>query len=89
MPKNMCQSCGMPMNQDPKGCGTNADGSLNSEYCSYCFKDGKFTWTDATAAQMTSFCKTKLREMGYGRIKSWLFTAGIKNLKRWKQPVSK
>jgi hypothetical protein len=27
----MCQSCGMPLKQDPQGGGTNADGSKNKE----------------------------------------------------------
>ena len=36
-----CQSCGMPMMCDDL-CGTNADGSANSDYCKYCYKDGEF-----------------------------------------------
>lgn len=27
----------------PEDFGTNADGSPNSEYCRYCFRDGEFT----------------------------------------------
>lgn len=40
--ENFCQSCGMPM-ELPEQYGTNKDGSLNTEYCVYCFKDGSFT----------------------------------------------
>ena len=36
-----CQSCGMPMTSDDV-CGTDADGSLNFDYCKYCYKDGEF-----------------------------------------------
>jgi hypothetical protein len=36
-----CQSCGMPLTKEYFS--TNADGSTNTEYCSYCFKDGAFT----------------------------------------------
>ena len=36
-----CQSCGMPMTEDDI-CGTNADGSINFDYCKYCYKDGEF-----------------------------------------------
>lgn len=36
-----CQSCGMPM-KNAADSGTNADGSANKEYCSYCFQKGKF-----------------------------------------------
>jgi hypothetical protein len=31
----------MPM-QDESLYGTNADGSVNSDYCKYCYKDGEF-----------------------------------------------
>ena len=40
MKDNICQSCSMPMTQDDYG--TNKDGSLNSDYCKYCYKDGEF-----------------------------------------------
>jgi len=39
---NICQSCGMPISED-KQKGTHKDGSLSDDYCSYCFKTGKFT----------------------------------------------
>ena len=38
---DICQSCAMPM-QDESLYGTNADGSINSDYCKYCYKDGEF-----------------------------------------------
>jgi hypothetical protein len=38
----ICQSCGMPLDKDPKKGGTNADKSLIEKYCSFCFNDGKF-----------------------------------------------
>ena len=42
-PKNsICQSCGMPLDKDPHGGGTNADKSISAKYCSFCFRDGKF-----------------------------------------------
>lgn len=37
----ICQSCSMPMD-DEKLFGTNKDGSKNSEYCIYCYKNGEF-----------------------------------------------
>ena len=42
MEQKICQSCGMPM-VTPEEFGTNSDGSVNKDYCAYCFKDGKFT----------------------------------------------
>jgi hypothetical protein len=41
MEKTICQSCGMPI-EKPEQFSTNADGSVNHDYCIYCFKDGKF-----------------------------------------------
>lgn len=37
----MCQSCAMPMD-DESVYGTDKDGSKNSDYCKYCYKDGEF-----------------------------------------------
>lgn len=37
----ICQSCSMPMD-DEKVFGTNADGTKNSDYCIYCYKNGEF-----------------------------------------------
>ena len=36
----LCQSCGMPLTNEVLG--TNADVAPNHDYCSYCYKDGKF-----------------------------------------------
>ena len=52
MEKQFCQSCGMPMDT-PELFGTNADGSKNEDYCTYCFKDGKFT-QDVTMEKITT-----------------------------------
>jgi len=41
--RKICQSCGMPLDKDPLGGGTNADQSLSDKYCSFCYRDGKFT----------------------------------------------
>ena len=35
--------------------GTNSDGSANSDYCEYCYKDGEFT-QDCTLDQMIDIC---------------------------------
>lgn len=80
-----CQSCGMPLNKDPKKGGTNADGSISTMYCSYCFEDGKFKQPDWTAEQMQEFSKGKLKEMGFPGFLAGFFTKGIPKLKRWKK----
>lgn len=42
MKNKICQSCGMPMMAEEQF-GTNDDGSMNTEYCTYCYQDGAFT----------------------------------------------
>jgi hypothetical protein len=78
-----CQSCGMPMKQDPKKGGSNAEGTVNHKFCSYCYVDGNYTF-NGTASEMQDFCKNKMREMGMNPVTSWLFTRGIPRLERWK-----
>ncbi len=34
-----CQSCGMPMSAKEQF-GTEADGALSKDYCTYCYRDG-------------------------------------------------
>ena len=41
MNKKICQSCGMPI-IDNKDLGINKDGSINDDYCKYCYMNGEF-----------------------------------------------
>ena len=41
MENKLCQSCGMPMTLSEQY-GINKDGSINTDYCKYCFEDGSF-----------------------------------------------
>lgn len=75
----------MPFRSDPKGGGTNADGSKSKMYCSYCYENGKFTQPDWTAQQMQEFVKGKLKEMGgIPKLFAGFFSKGIPKLERWK-----
>ena len=86
MKKNFCQSCGMPMSQDPAGGGTNSDGSQNEQYCSYCYQNGEFTSAHIqTAQEMQVFCMKIMQEKGMSKFMSWLFTRGIPKLERWQK----
>ena len=40
----ICQCCGMPL-EDPI-IGRNADGTLNEDYCQWCYADGTYTYSD-------------------------------------------
>lgn len=37
----ICQSCGMPIESNDI-LGTNVDGSINNDYCKYCYQNGEF-----------------------------------------------
>lgn len=41
MENKICQSCGMPIT-DFSQLGTNKDGSINQDYCKYCYVNGEF-----------------------------------------------
>ena len=79
-----CQSCGMPLKADPKGGGTNADGSRSSEYCSLCYRDGKLINPEMTIDEMRALIIEKLGEKGYPRFIARFFTLGLNRLKRWR-----
>ena len=78
-----CQSCGMPLKGDPKGGGTNADGTLSQDYCSYCYVDGGFVNPSMTVDQMKTLVVEKLREKGFPKFVAMFFAIGLKRLKRW------
>lgn len=42
--KLICQCCGMPL--DDEIIGRNQDGSLNEEYCKWCYADGTYTYSN-------------------------------------------
>jgi hypothetical protein len=79
-----CQSCGMPLSKDPKGGGTNADGSTSATYCSHCYAGGAFTLPDITLDQMKERARGKLVEMGFPGFLAGLFTRNIAKLERWR-----
>ena len=50
---HICQSCGMAMHNSDFG--RNADGNMNTDYCKYCYPDGKFV-KDETMEEMIESC---------------------------------
>ena len=71
--------------------GTNADGSLNEDYCIYCYKDGKFT-QECSMDEMIEFCAQFVDEvnknvpepMSKEQYKQMMY-AFFPHLKRWKK----
>ena len=43
--KLICQCCGMPIDDDSI-LGRDKDGTLNEEYCKWCYADGTYTYND-------------------------------------------
>ena len=80
-----CQSCGMPLSKDPKGSGTNSDGTKSNMYCSYCFDKGQFTQPDISLEEMKVLVKGKLKEVGFPGFITGFFTMGMSKLERWKK----
>ena len=84
--QKFCQSCAMPIGDDGLF-GTNADGSVNEDYCKYCFKDGEFT-SDMTMDEMMAFCTEKMTEI-HPEIKkseaSTMMREVFPKLKRWQK----
>ena len=90
---HFCQSCGMPLTRN-EDCGTNADGSINFDYCKYCYKDGKFL-QDCTMDEMIEHCAQFVgavneglpnpitKEEYIGQMKMY-----FPNLKRWRKALT-
>ena len=79
----VCQSCGMMMGEEEYG--HNADGSRNTDYCKYCFPNGKFG-KDESMEEMIESCipfwvgaEYKTPEEARERMKELVPT-----LKRWR-----
>lgn len=88
METKFCQSCGMPLDSE-KVCGTNADGSLNDDYCVYCYQQGKFM-QDCTMDEMIEHCAQFVEEFNKDserKVTKEEAIAGMKEffptLKRW------
>ena len=82
--QKFCQSCAMPL-MGEELYGTNADGTINEDYCIYCFKNGEFT-SDMSMEEMMNFCIDKMVEVHPEIDKdeaSKMMKEVFPNLKRW------
>lgn len=80
----LCQSCGMPLKKDPKGGGTNADGTVSTRYCSLCYVDGQFMQPDMSLDDMKALVVTKLHEKGMPKFVARFFTGNLHKMERWR-----
>ena len=58
MEGKICQSCAMPLTSDDMF-GTNADGSVNEDYCKWCYDKGAFL-EDCTMDEYIERCEELL-----------------------------
>ncbi len=89
MEQHFCQSCGMPLKEGLYG--NNKDASVNTDYCTYCYKEGAFT-SDCTMDEMIQECVKYLDEFNKDSEKQFTEEEAIAQmklyfpqLKRWKQ----
>ncbi|MBD3252655.1 transcriptional regulator [Candidatus Pacearchaeota archaeon] len=85
MDSKVCQSCGMPLNDE--NLGTNKDGSKNKKYCKFCFENGEFKDKGVTMKEkiekLVEFARTK---MGMDESQARAMAQDvIPKLKRWKR----
>jgi hypothetical protein len=73
----------MPLSKDPKGGGTETDGSKSGMYCSHCYQEGKFTLPDLTVDQMMERVKERMKEMHIPGFLANIMAKKIPTLKRW------
>lgn len=78
-----CQSCGMPLNKDENGGGTESNGKKSTLYCSHCYVNGEFTRPDITVDEMKELVIGKLVEMKFPMFMAKFFARGIHKLERW------
>ena len=75
----------MPLHSHPAGGGTNADGSKSTEYCSFCYRDGRFTEPDITVDQMSAKVQAIMwQKFWIPGFVSRFFVRNLPTLKRWR-----
>ena len=80
----ICQSCGMPMPEDDL-LGKNKDGSINNDYCKYCYDNGEFI-DNVTMEEYIDICSLYGEQAGMtnDEMKEYL-TKLFPSLKRWRK----
>lgn len=84
METKICQSCAMPLTSKDL-LGTNKDGSINEDYCKYCYDKGEFLHK-VTMEEFIEMCSEFGEQAGMTneQMKEYC-TAVFPTLKRWKK----
>ena len=85
MPEHYCQSCGM-MFTAPGQHGHEADGSVNEDFCTWCYDDGAYTY-ETTMEDMIEDCAPRMSEAVGWSIDECasLMGAVLPTLMRWRE----
>lgn len=78
--KLICQCCGMPLEDDIMS--KEKDGSINEDYCKWCYKDGNFTYNDMES--LISFCENTMSNENFTRAQVRDYMSNLlPKLKHW------
>lgn len=84
MKDKICQSCGMPI-ISAEQLGTDKDGSINEDYCRYCYKNGDFI-DNVSMEEYIEMCSKYGEQAGMTNKEMKEFcTKLFPTLKRWKK----
>ena len=79
--KLICQCCGMPLEDEIIG--RNKDGSMNEEYCKWCYADGTYTYNDMD--DLINVCIPHMVAQGFPEEQAKEYMRGmLPNLNYWK-----
>ena len=80
--KLICQCCGMEL--DDTIMSREKDGSINQDYCQWCYTDGKFTYSNIE--DLISFCEEHLSSENWSKesVREYM-TSLLPTLKHWKE----
>ena len=81
----VCQCCGMPL-EDDGTMSRETDGSINEEYCKWCYADGKYTYSDMDS--LIDFCAGHMASENWPEAQVRAYMAELlPKLDHWKAPA--
>ena len=81
----VCQCCGMPL-EDDGTMSRETDGSINEEYCKWCYADGKYTYSDMDS--LIDFCAGHMASENWPEAQVRAYMAELlPKLDHWKKPA--
>ena len=81
----VCQCCGMPL-EDDGTMSREPDGSINEEYCKWCYADGKYTYSDMDS--LIDFCAGHMASENWPEAQVRAYMAELlPKLNHWKAPA--